>query len=171
MTVHALAVEPLDVSADALGLLLDAPVPAALAELRLADDDGGELVLGVLSASHVVTATRPGHQLTEQVSCDALAAGGVRLPAVQEHDGYHLVTSTRTLPTAALSELAARLRAVAVDGGWLCGAFPGADSALTALRGEAVSGGWRWQTWHLYPGADATCADGVVVETSTTWQP
>ena len=66
MTVHALAVEPLDVSADALGLLLDAAPPAALAELRLTDGDGSELVLGVLSASHVVTATRPGHRLTEQ---------------------------------------------------------------------------------------------------------
>lgn len=172
MTVHALAVEPLDVSADALGLLLDAAPPAALAELRLTDGDGSELVLGVLSASHVVTATRPGHRLTEQVSCDALAAGGTRLPAVQEHDGYRLTTSSRTLPTEALSGLAARLRAEAVSEGWLCGSFPGPDGALTALRGEAVPGGWRWQTWHLYPAADATSADhGVVVETSTTWRP
>jgi hypothetical protein len=171
VTVHALAVEPLDVSADALGLLLNAPAPATLAELRLADGDGGELVLGVLSASHVVTATRPGHRLTEHVSCDALAAGGTCLPAVQEHDGYRLTTCTRNLPAAALSGLAARLRAAAVGDGWLCGAFPGADTALTALRGEAVSGGWRWQTWHLYPTADDTCADGVVVETSTMWRP
>lgn len=171
MTVHALAVEPLDVAADALGLLLDAPAPAALAELRLADGGGGELVLGVLSASHVVTATRPGHRLTEQVSCDALAAGGIRLPAVQEQAGYRLATTARTLPTAALSRLAARLRAEAVGAGWLCGAFPGADTALTALRGKAVPGGWCWQTWHLYPGADASCAGGVVVGTSTTWRP
>ncbi len=170
MTVHALAVEPLDVSADALGLLLDAPAPAALAELRLADDDG-ELVLGVLSASHVVTATRPGHRVTEQVSCDALTAGGAALPARQDRHGYRLTTSTCTVPATALAELAARLRAEAVGAGWLCGAFPGADTALTALRGEAVPGGWRWETWHLYPGAHPASGDGVVVRTSTTWQP
>ncbi len=170
MTVHALAVEPLDVSADALGLLLDAPAPAALAELRLADD-GGELVLGVLSASHVVTATRPGHRVTEQVSCDALTAGGTALPARQDRDGYRLTTSTSTVPATALAELAARLRTEAVGAGWLCGAFPSADTALTALRGEAVPGGWRWETWHLYPGAHPASGDGVVVRTSTTWQP
>jgi len=169
VTVHALAVEPLDVSADALGLLLDAPAPAALAELRLADDDGGELVLGVLSASHVVTATRPGHRLTEQVSCDAVAAGGCALPARHQDSGYRLATSTRALPTEALTELAADLRARAVGPGWLCGMFPGADAALTALTGDAVPGGWRWQTWHLYPAPEA--GGGIVVETTTTWQP
>lgn len=169
MTVHALAVEPLDVSADALGLLLGAPPPAALAELRLVDGDGGELLLGVLSASHVVTATRPGHRLTEQVSCDALAAGGCALPALHQDGGYRLATSTRALPAQALSELAADLRARAVGPGWLCGTFPGADAALTALTGDAVPGGWRWQTWHLYPAPED--GDGVVVETTTTWQP
>lgn len=167
MTVHDLRVEPQDVSADSLGLLLGAPAPAALAELRLSDGDGGELVLGVLSASHVVTATRRGAQLTEQVSCDAVAAGGTSLPARHEQDGYRLTTTTRTVPAADLSALAGRLRAQGDADGWLCGAFPGADAALTALSGSAVPGGWRWQTWHLYPGA----VEGVVVETTTTWQP
>ena len=167
MSVHELAVEPQDVSADALGLLLGAPAPAALAELRLTDGDGGELVLGVLSASHVVTATRGGARLTEQVSCDALASGGTALPARHEQDGYRLTTTTRTVPADELAALAARLRAEGDAEGRLCGAFPGADGALTALAGSALPDGWQWQTWHLYPGA----TDGVVVETTTTWQP
>ena len=167
MTLHDLQVEPLDVAADALGLLLDAPAPPVLAEVRLSDGNGGELLLGVLSASHVVTATRPGHRVREQVSCDALASGGQRLPARWEDDGYRLTTTTRTLPADALAALAVRLREQATGADWVCGTFPGADGALTALTGTAVAGGWGWRTWHLYPGSET----GVVVETSSTWQP
>lgn len=167
MTLHDLRVEPLDVAADALGLLLDAPAPPTLAELRLSDGAGGELLLGVLSASHVVTATRPGRRVSEQVSCDALAAGGRPLPAQWEGEGYRLTTTTRVLPSEALAALAGELRTRAAADDWVCGAFPGADGALTALTGAAVDGGWTWQTWHLYPGEPA----GVVVETSSTWQP
>lgn len=168
MSVHELAVEPRDVAAEALGLLLDAPAPPTLAELRIEDGRGGTLVLGVLSASHVVTATCAGRQLSEQVSCDALDAGGHALPQQLERDGYRLTSAVRVLPRAGVEALAERLRAQALQPGWVCGTFPGADAAVTALTGAPLEGGgWGWQTWHLYPGERA----GVVVETATTWRP
>ena len=168
MTVVDLAVEPRDVAAEALGLLLDAPAPATLAELRIDDAQGDSLVLGVLAASHVVTATRAGRQLTEQVSCDALGSGGCALPQSVERDGYRLTSDVRVLPRVGVEALADQLRAQAVQPGWICGTFPGADAAVTALTGAPLDGGgWSWRTWHLYPGEST----GVVVETATTWRP
>lgn len=168
MTVHELTVEPRDVAAEALGLLLDAPAPPTLAELRIEDAQGDTLVLGVLSASHVVTAARGDHRLSEQVSCDALGAGGSVLPQRLERDGYRLSSQVRVLPRAGVEALAAQLRAQSLQPGWVCGAFPGADAAVTALTGAALDGGgWSWQTWHLYPGETT----GVVVETTSTWRP
>ena len=166
MTVVDLAVEPRDVAADALGLLLDAPAPPTLAELRL-EDGHGSLVLGVLSASHVVTATRGDRQLTEQVSCDALGSGGCALPDRLDRDGYRLTSEVRVLPRVGVEALADQLRAQALQPGWICGTFPGTDAAVTALTGAALEDGWAWRTWHLYPGEST----GVVVETSTTWRP
>jgi hypothetical protein len=159
VTVLDLAVEPLDVDAAALGLLLDAEPPPALAELRIASH-AGELVLAVLSASHVVTATHGSARLTEQVSC---AAGGGPLPEQCTRPAYDFRSRTTTLPD--LAPLAERLRAERGD--WVVGAFPGGRSALTALTGAAVPGGWSWQTWHLYPGRTG----GTVVETWSTWRP
>ena len=169
MTLHQLAVQARDVSAAGLGLLLGAAAPRALAERRLVDADGGVLVLGVLAASHVITATRPGARLVEQVSCDAVAGGGQRLPDRLEDGAYQLTASTTVLPRSDLDALAEHLRAQArTSPAWLCGAFPGDDAALTALTGHALhGGGWGWQTWHLYPQSD----DGAVVETCSRWQP
>lgn len=169
MSLHRLDVVPRDVTAEALGLLLDAPAPATLAELRLEDGDGGTLVLGLLGASHVVTARRPGHLLTEQVSCDALAGGGRPLPPEHAAAGYTMASTTQLLPTDRLHALAAQLRQRSEDSQqWVCGSFPGDDAAVTALTGDVLpAGGWTWQTWHLYPGSDR----GAVVTTQTRWQP
>ncbi len=169
MTRHLLDIAPRDVAADALGLLLHAPTPPALAELTLTDHRGGSLVLGVLGASHAVLATRPGHRLTEQVSCDAVAAGGQPLPRRTRSGGYELTSATTTVPRAELQGTARRLGELAErDGSWLCGAFPGARDALTALTGAALpAGGWTWETWHLYPGEE----NGVIVTTRSRWVP
>ncbi len=169
MTVHQLAVQPRDVAAGELGLLLDAPAPTALAELRLHDGQGGELVLGVLGVSHVVTATAAAHRLTEQVSCEALAAGGERLPRRIRSGGYEMSSLITTVDRGELEATADRLRALAGhDPAWLCGAFPGSGSALTALTAGALpGGGWAWETWHLYPGRDT----GEVVTTRSRWTP
>jgi Protein of unknown function DUF2617 len=169
VSVHDLDVEPRDVTADALGLLLHAPAPAALAELALDDGRGGTVLLGVLGASHVVTAAAGGLVLTEQVSCDALAAGGRELPERAEADGYALSSATRVVPREAFDVVAARLRARAGrDDRMLCGAFPGGAGALTALTAAALpGGGWTWETWHLYPGAERS----VIVTTRSRWTP
>ncbi|WP_219419469.1 DUF2617 family protein [Pseudonocardia nigra] len=169
MSLHDLDVEPRDVSAEALGLLLGAPAPAALAELTLHDGTAGTLTLGVLGASHVVTAGVGGHRLTEQVSCDALAAGGRELPERAEAVGYAMTSAVTEVPRAEFDATAARLRAVAErDDHWLCAAFPGAAGALTALTAAALpGGGWTWETWHLYPGAERS----VIVTTQSRWTP
>lgn len=167
MTLHVLEVAHRDVSAAALGLLLDAPPPVALAELVLRSG-GDRLVLGVLGSSHAVTATAGGQRCVEQVSCDAVAAGGEPLPGRRDLGGYVLSSSTRLLPPPEVAELADRLRDTAArTPGWLCGAFPGAPAAVTALTGQAVPGGWAWQTWHVYPGP----LQGAVVRTSSRWTP
>lgn len=168
MTLHRLQVVPRDVTADALGLLLDAPVPPVLAELVLrAGPD--ELVLGVLAASHAVAARSGAALLTEQVSCDAVAAGGEPLPPRAHHGGYTMTSESVVLPAARVTAAAIGLSARATaDPAWLCGAFPGGDpAALTALTGAAVDGGWTWRTWHLYPGPE----EGVIVTTRSRWTP
>ena len=169
MSVHLLDVQPRDVAADALGLLLHAPAPPALAEISLRDGRGGQLILGVLGASHVVTAMLPGHRLTEQVSCDAVDAGGQELPQRARLGGYQLVSVTREVPRAALEQTAARLRGLAESSdSWLCGTFPGAASAMTAMTANSLpAGGWTWESWHLYPGEQA-CS---IVTTRSKWTP
>jgi uncharacterized protein DUF2617 len=151
MTLRVLDVVPRDVAAGALGLLLDAPVPPALAELTVRDDDGGALTLHVLGASHAVLATRPGHRLTEQVSCEAVAAGGRPLPRRTDRGGYAMTATTTTVPRAELTATATRLGLLAErEDGWLCAAFPGDGAALTALHGAALpptAGGRRGWTW------------------------
>jgi hypothetical protein len=169
MSLYDLDVEPRDVTAEALGLLLHAPAPAALAELALDDGRGGTLVLGVLGASHVVTAAAGGRVLTEQVSCDALAAGGRALPERAEADGYTLSSAISAVPRVDFDATAARLRARAEhDDRMICGAFPRGPGALTALTAAALPGvGWTWETWHLYPGAERS----VIVTTRSRWTP
>lgn len=171
MTLHHLQVLPRDVDADALGLLLDAPAPPTLAELVLTHR-GARLVLGVLGASHAVTATTGGDRLTEQVSCDAVAAGGRPLPRTARAGAYRLASECRTVRAAELAATAADLRARADGADWVCGAFPVADAthhgaALTALTGAPLGGGWTWRTWHLYPGPE----EGVIVTTRSRWIP
>ncbi len=169
MSVHLLDVEPRDVAADALGLLLHAPAPAALAETTLRDGRGGLLTLGVLGASHVVTATLPGHHITEEVSCDAVDAGGQELPQRAQLGGYQLVTVTREVPRTELEKTAARLRGLAESSdAWLCATFPGTGSAMTAMTAGALrAGGWTWGSWHLYPGDKS----GSIVTTRSRWAP
>ncbi len=167
MSVHLLDVAPSDVDADALGLVVDAPAPKALAELHLRDAEAGALTLGVLGASHVVIASAPGRRFTEQVSCDARRAGGRDLPELDERAGYRFVSRVERVSADELARRAARLRVQAGGDDWICGAFPGDRDALTALTATANDGEWRWRTWHLYPGP----VTGTVVETESRWRP
>ena len=169
MSLHLLDVEPRDVSAGDLGLLLGGSAPAPLAELRLTDDRGGSLTLGVLGASHVVTAVAGDRRVTEEVSCDAVGAGGEPLPRSVRLPGYQLTSAVERTARAELDATAERLRALAAAGpGWLVRAFPGSAGALTALTAQSLpGGGWSWDTWHLYPDGDT----GEVVTTRSRWTP
>lgn len=167
MSVHLLDVAPTDVDAGALGLVLDAPAPVTLAELSLHDDLAGSVTLGVLGASHVVIGESGGRVLTEQVSCDAVRSGGMRLPEVEERQGYRFVSRTEEVSEDEFRRRAADLREQASGEGWVCGAFPGDRDALTALTATAHAGQWHWRTWHLYPGSRG----GTVVSTESRWRP
>lgn len=164
MPLHHLSVTPADVRGSELGLALNTPAPIPLAACRLHHPDGGTLALGVLGASHVITVERPNTVFTEQVSCDL--AG--RLPESTRAPGYHIRSCLDQCDESAFRRLAETLRArCTTENGWLGGTFPGDDAALTALAAEPDGGGWRWQTWHLYP----TAAGGTVVYTSSRWHP
>ena len=168
MSTHILDITPRDVAASALGLVIDAPAPIPLVSTQLTDSATGTLTLGVLGASHVVTARSGEHTLTEQVSCDAVDAGGRPLPDREERAGYRFRSCTTTVLRAELAQRAKELRGTAsTTSGWLCAGFPGDDDALTALTGTIASGEWHWRTWHLYPAA----ATGVIVETESRWRP
>jgi hypothetical protein len=168
MSVHLLDIAPRDVSAAALGLVLDAPAPAPLVSVQLTDSVAGTLTLGVLGASHVVTAESGEHTLTEQVSCDAVEAGGRLLPNREDRDGYRFRSRATTVQRDELAQRAEELRDTASsERGWLCAGFPGDGDALTVLSGAADTGEWHWRTWHLYPCADV----GVIVETESRWRP
>lgn len=168
MPLHQLAVSPADVSGERLGLALNAPVPAPLAACRLDHPGGGEtLLLGVLGASHVVAVEQA---FSEEISCTARNLGAA-LPERTDAPGYRLRSRTDTRGEADFRRLAHDLRdRCARQTGWLGGTFPGDDAALTVLAAEPDGAGWRWQTWHLYPGHPAG-SGGTVVHTASRWQP
>lgn len=167
MPLHQLAVTPTDVSGQRLGLALNAPVPPPLASHRLEHPRGGALLLGVLGASHVVAVEHAAGRFSEEVSCTARGAG-VDLPKRSAAPGYLLHSRTDARDESGFRRLADGLRGrCAREAGWLGGTFPGDDAALTVLSAEPDGAGWRWQTWHLYPGA----AGGTVVHTASRWRP
>jgi hypothetical protein len=174
VTLHVLGVEPRDVTAEALGLVVNAETPLPLAELTITSGDD-TVTLGVLGASHAVTARLAGRRITEQVSCDAVRAGGRPLPATDGAHGYRFDSTTDVVDRARLEQTADWLRRQATEvDGWICGVFPGDHTALTALTARRDEpGGWSWQTWHLYPGDHPSAGDagGVIVKTRSRWQP
>lgn len=168
MPLHQLAVTPADVSGERLGLALNAPVPAPLASCRLDHPHGGAaLLLGVLGASHIVSVE---HAFSEEISCTARSLGA-NLPERTEAPGYCLQSRTHAHDEASFRRLAHDLRGrCARRAAWLGGAFPGDHAALTVLAAEPDGAGWRWQTWHLYPGRPAGNG-GTVVHTASRWRP
>jgi hypothetical protein len=164
LPLHRLAVHPADVSGAGLRLALNAPAPTPLATCRLAHPRGGPLVLGVLGASHLITVD---YVFSEEVSCTARTEAG--LPERAVAPGYRLESRTETHGPVSFHRLAQLLRhRCEHDTGWLGGAFPGDETALTALAAEPDGAGWRWQTWHLYPDA---AGGGTVVSTNSRWRP
>jgi Protein of unknown function DUF2617 len=165
--LHQLAVTPADVSGKGLGLALNAPAPRPLATCLLEHPGGGALRLGILGASHVVAVEHAAHHFSEEISCTARSRGG-RLPEHADAPGYQIESRTDSHDEATFRQLARELRESCMsETGWLGGAFPGDDAALTVLAAEPDSTGWRWQTWHLYPAASG----GTVVHTASRWRP
>ena len=117
MTLHVLDIESRDVTAEALGLVVNAETPLPLAELTITHGDD-RVTLAVLGASHAVTASAAGRQLTEQVSCDAIRAGGRPLPVSDSASGYRFDSTTDTVDRTHLEQTADWLRrqATEVDG-------------------------------------------------------
>lgn len=169
MPLHHLHVAPADVSGAGLRLALNAPAPPALAECTVRHPAGADLTLGVLGASHVISVAG----FTEQVSCSRLDASSA-LPETAHAPGYRLASAIGTHDETAFRRIAADLRERCEHHpGWLGGSFPGDEAALTALWAEPDDAGWRWQTWHLYPGDGGAAAGGggTVVHTASRWQP
>jgi hypothetical protein len=167
LPLHELAVLPADISGAVLRLALNAAAPRPLATHRLDHPGGGALTLGILGASHVITAEHDGAPFSEQVSCIAPTTAD-SLPRRADAPGYELTSSSTEHDESGFRALAAELRSHCSDDiGWLGGAFPGDDAALTALSAEPDGPGWRWRTWHLYPAAHG----GTVVHTESRWQP
>jgi hypothetical protein len=124
-------------------------------------------MLGVLGASHVISAEHTKVQFSEEISCSAHAT--TELPNRAVAPGYRLESRTERLGDRSFRRLALGLRnRCAHEPGWLGGAFPGDDAALTALAAEPDGAGWRWQTWHLYPDE---AGGPSVVYTSSRWLP
>ena len=167
MPLYQLAVAPADVSGSRLRLALNAPAPPLLASHSLRHPDGGDLRLGVLGASHLVTIEHAATTFSEQVSCTADNDAG-KLPERAEACGYSLESVTTTHDETTFRELACALRdRCRAETACLGGTFPGDDAALTVLAAAPDGPGWCWQTWHLYPAASG----GVVVHTASRWRP
>ena len=166
----ALDVPFADVTAADLRLSIGGAVPPMLAHLTIAphpDAPAGSptLTLGILGSSHVAyvgDAAAPAH--VEELSCTAI--GGVALHAVDPAErgtGVHV----DRLDVAGFGSVVKQVRSVGEDPSALVAEFPGCDGAITAVHGEALPGGHRWRTWHLYPDARG---GGEVVSTSSSWR-
>jgi hypothetical protein len=168
MPLHHLRVSPVDVTGTRLRLALNAPAPEPLVTARLCHPSGGALELGVLGASHVISVDHPlKERFTEQVSC-TVDSDARDLPPSANAPGYQLYSSTTAYDEPSFRRLAQWLREQCDrEPRWLGGAFPGDDAALTALNAAPDGPGWRWQTWHLYPGSRG----GSAVYTTSRWRP
>lgn len=175
MTLYVLDVAPDDVSAAALGYRFDTdPAPEALVTTLLDHPDHpASLRLSILGASHAVTLVVDGHDtVTEEVSCRASTSGG-GLPGANEPRtgpwGTHRLEGTvETVTPVGLATLVEQLsRRAELAPEVLAGRFPGAEGALTVVAASAVSTGWEWRTWHLYPSLDSGVPEigGEVVTT------
>lgn len=163
MTTVDLACVPADVSATALGLLLDGPLPELLADTVIDAGPHGHLHLAVIGGSHVVTVHGDGLRFREEISC---TAAGARHPLPERADrpGYRLETRTERLDPAEFTRRADALVDAADD--WFVVRFPGPGRHhLTALHGRRLPDGWAWRTRHLYP------EENTIVSTRSTYRP
>ncbi len=169
----ALDVPFADVRAADLRLSIGGAVPAMLASVLIDPRSSAAgfapaqplLTLGILGSSHVAfvgDAEAPEH--VEELSCTA--PGGVPLHAAGRTPHAPAIRVEK-LGEEGFGSVVTRMRGLCDDPSALVAEFPGADGAITAVRGDAVPGGYRWWTWHLYPD-DA--GGGEVVATESIWR-
>jgi len=156
MSGIALAAPYLDTDADQLSFALGLPAHEALA-VEESVIGGLGVQLRLLGASHQVFAG----PVRETVACLAGAASGLPAAVVRRYDGwdYRFTARVQRYGAAEFGERVAGIRAL-VDGSAaapadgsvaLCGIFPGAPDALTALTARPYGTGVAWRTWHTYP--------------------
>jgi hypothetical protein len=156
-----LAVAYVDTRAAGLSWWLgEAPEPLAALSLP---GPLGSIELRLLGASHQVVARAGDATAPEVVACrpgpTTPLPGTTRLRL----DGadYRFASTTTTYDGRGLSRVATALRRRHTgDPASLVGAFPGSPDALTVLTARPLATGWRWRTWHVYPGS------GEVVRTT-----
>ncbi|GAB2610326.1 DUF2617 family protein [Streptomyces capparidis] len=143
-----LAAPYLDTAADQLRFTLGLPPRDALAVAEVAV--GGITVeLRLLGASHQVFAG----PVRETVACLPGEPGLLPGSVTEEIDGWTYRFTAR-IHRHGPREFAARaglLRELHGRPEALCGVFPGAPDALTALLVRPREGGVAWRTWHTYP--------------------
>lgn len=149
-----------DVSARALGLRLDGPLPDVLSDVFYSasyENAETQLVLGVIGASHVATVTYEQQKFREEISCHA--AG--KLPSDMAQ-GRYTMKSAIFAPDD-FSQYAARWLEQSTD--WHVARFPGTgEHHLTGVIGNFVSKAWEWETMHFYPG------EGLIVHTQSRYE-
>ncbi|MGV0398179.1 DUF2617 family protein [Corynebacterium suicordis] len=162
MSISRLAIAPQDIHSESLGVRLDGPAPAMLADARVhAPGARLQLTLGILGASHVVDATPANTQLPtsfrEEISCHALEGGMALGDGVEKNQrwgagNYRLTARRVTYSPEEFAEQAERILREAESESWLVGTFPGEGKYhLTALWGKVEGERAQWRTWHFYP--------------------
>ncbi|MEJ5927681.1 DUF2617 family protein [Corynebacterium sp. H128] len=152
-----------DVSATALGLRLNGPMPGVLTDRVIVaewNQQSTQLHLGIIGASHVATVTLGAASFREEISCFAGDPGSL----VSQHiGGYTLRAATKHCLD--FSAEASDILAQCSGDDWLIARFPGVgEHHLTAVRGEFVAGIWHWETHHLYP------EEAIIVSTESRYE-
>lgn len=150
-----------DVRGDELRWALGLPARAPLAGRTVRLDDGREIALHVLGASHQVLVRRGRDVLlSETVACDL--TGAESLPASAGTLGYCFSSAIAQLPPTTFAERVDHLvRELADDPAAIVAGFPGAPYAVTAIALSTEGPTLTWQTWHAYP------QSGELVHTTT----
>lgn len=187
--IRDLMIPPADVSARALGVLLNGPSRPLLAQRTVTAADSS-LSMGIIGASHMVDVSYPTAEVPvfrEEVSC--LAASPLNPSAAKVswcispqlagslYDGkgelyesfpagdYRFSMTTDAFTDADFDDAAEKIVA-GFSPDWLVGRFPGVGGFhLTALHARWRGDRWHWLTFHLYP------EEKAIVRTESEWTP
>lgn len=187
--IRDLIIPPADVSAHALGVLLNGPSRPLLARRTVATGDSS-LSMGIIGASHMVDVSLPMSDVPvfrEEVSCLAacpsnpaavkvswcsspqvvleLEDGNLKFHRSFPAGDYWFSMSTERFTNKSFDSTAEKVVA-GFSPDWLVGRFPGeGEFHITALHGRWQDDRWLWLTFHLYP------QERTIVQTESMWVP